>query len=355
MTEHDVLNVIDGVRYTRVLRNGLVRKVDASGGIYGNILKQRIAANCLVDVRLRIRVEVDDLRIAAALVVEHALIVPAVLVVSDEEPRIVGRERGLARTGEAEEQRCVLPLLIRIGRAVHGGNPLQREIVVHHREHALFHLAAVPRVDDDLLAAREVEHDRRLGMESEFGKVRDACLCSIVNDEVGLEVLKFLCGRTNEHIRDKMRLPGHFHNEADGHARVFVRAAERIHNKEAFVAEFADRNLTNGIPCLLCSTVIIVLVLVGGPPHGITRGLIIDDEFILRRTARVDARHNIDRIVHLRHLAALISLEVGAQFLTEQLVIVRIVNNFCRACNTVLCQINHCHGIYLFLQKDWRN
>src|SRR5690606_39422119 len=87
--------------------------------------------------------EVDGLGVAAALEVENAVVIPAVLVVTDQLALGVGGEGGLAGAGEAEEDRHVT-VLADIGGAVHGGDALEGQQVVHHREYALFHLAAVP-------------------------------------------------------------------------------------------------------------------------------------------------------------------------------------------------------------------
>ena len=351
LAQHDVLDVINRIGDARILRHRLIRKVHVPSEIDGHVLEKSITANSVVDVGLRLGVEVDDLRVAAALIVEDALIIPAVLVVTNQEALRVRRERRLARAGKAEEQRRILAVHIRICRAVHGGDALQREIVVHHREHTLFHLAAIPRIDDDLLTAREVEHDRRLGVQAEIAEMHDARLRRIVDHEIGLEVLELLCRRTNEHIRHEMRLPRHFDDEADGHAGIFVGSAEGIDDKETLVAELADRDLAHGVPRFLRGAVVVVLVGVGGPPHRVMRGLIVHDVLILRRTSRVDARHDVDGVLHIRDLSALVALEIGAQFLAEQLIVVRIVDNLRRPRDAVLCQINICHS-YLFLPKD---
>ena len=269
VTEHDVLNVIDRIRNARILCDRLVREIDATCEIDRNVFKERIAADRLIDVRLCLGIEVDDLCIAAALVVEDALVIPAVLIIADEEALVIGRKRSLARAGKSEEQRRVLPLLVRVRRAVHGGDALERKVVVHHREHALLHLAAVPRVDNDLLTAREVEHDRSLGVEPEIAEVHDARLCRVVDDKIRLELLEFLLRRTNEHVRDKVSLPGNLHDEANRHARIHIRTAKCVNDKEALVAQLTDRDVAHGVPRLLRRTMVVVLILVGRPPDGI--------------------------------------------------------------------------------------
>ena len=145
-----------------------------------------------------------------------------------------------------------------------------------------------------------------------------------------------------------MGLPRHFHDEANRHTRIFVCTAERIHDKETLVAELTNRNLAYSIPRFLRRAMVVVLVLVGGPPDRIMRGLIVDDVLILRGASRIDARHDVDSILHLRHLSTLISLKVRAQLLTKQLIVAWIVNNLRCPRNAVLCQINRCHDITSF-------
>src|SRR4051812_33323796 len=58
-----------------------------------------------VDLGLRLRGELDHLRVAAALEVEDAAVAPAVLVIADEGARRIGRKRRLSRAGKAEEDR----------------------------------------------------------------------------------------------------------------------------------------------------------------------------------------------------------------------------------------------------------
>src|SRR5699024_9957864 len=132
-------------------------------------------------------VQVDDLGVAAALEVEHAVVVPAVLVVADQQALGIGGEGGLAGAGQAEEDGGVLAVEVGVGGAVHGGNALERQVVVHHAEHALLHLAAVPGVEDDLLAAGDVEDNGSLGVQAQLLVVFDLGLGGVVDHEVGLK------------------------------------------------------------------------------------------------------------------------------------------------------------------------
>ena len=104
--------------------------------------------------------EVDGLRVAAALEVEHAVVRPAVLVVADQRAVRIGRERGLAGAGEAEEDRDVA-FGSDVRRAVHRQHVAQRHQVVHQREDRLLDLARILRAADQDHLPREVDQDER--------------------------------------------------------------------------------------------------------------------------------------------------------------------------------------------------
>jgi len=61
-----------------------------------HILQHRTKANGAEDLRLFFLGQIDALRIAAAFKIENTGGAPAVLVVADQPPRRVGRERRLA-------------------------------------------------------------------------------------------------------------------------------------------------------------------------------------------------------------------------------------------------------------------
>ena len=184
-TRGDLLDEVDGVAYAGVLCNALVGEVDFTFFVDGYVLEEGVATDGVVDVGLALFVEVDNLGVAAAFVVEHAVVVPAVFVVTDEQTFGVGGQGGLTCTAEAEEDGGVLALHVGVCGAVHGGHAAEGEVVVHDREHTFLHLTAVPCVDDHLHALCEVEGNASLAVDAEFFPVFNFCLGGVENHEVG--------------------------------------------------------------------------------------------------------------------------------------------------------------------------
>ena len=267
------------------------------------------------------------------------------LVIADEQTLRVGGQGGLAGAGQAEEDGGVLAVQVGVGGAVHGGNALQRQEVVHHGEHALLHLAAVPGVQDDLLTAGDVEDNGGLGVEAQFLVVLHLGLGSVVDHEVRLEVLQLLGGGLDEHVVHEVCLPGHFHDEADGHAGVLVGAAEGIHHEQTLVGQLIDGQLLAGIPGFLGGGLVVVLVALGSPPHGVLGVLVHDDEFILGGAAGIDAGHNIDGS-QFADAALLVAFQAGLGLFCEEFVIRGVVHDLGRAADTILGQIQLCHDTF---------
>ena len=202
--------------------------------------------------------------------------------------------------------------------------------------------AAVPGVQNDLLTAGDVEDNGSLRVQAQFLVVLDLGLGSVVDNEIRLEVLQLLLGGADEHVLDKVSLPCHFHDEADSHAGVLVGAAESIHNKQTLVGQLFLSQLLHGLPGFLGSRMVVVLVLVGGPPHSVLGVLVHDDELILGRTAGVDASHDIHS-TQLADAALFIAFQAGLGLLLEQSFVGRIVYDFGGAGDAVLGQIDIFH------------
>ncbi len=146
--------VSSDVAAARVLGDRGVVVVDAvCTSSVADVLEHGAELERVPDVGLLLLRQLDHLGVAAALDVEHALIGPAVLVVADQQPLGIRRQRGLAGAREPEQDRRVAAVPCLRRRAVHRQHALLRHQVVHDREHALLHLAGVLRAEDDELAA----------------------------------------------------------------------------------------------------------------------------------------------------------------------------------------------------------
>ena len=76
--------MVDRIRYTSILCNTLVIKVDLSFCIQSYVLKKSVTSDCIVDVRLRFFVKVDNFCVASAFKVEYSVVIPSVLVITDQ-------------------------------------------------------------------------------------------------------------------------------------------------------------------------------------------------------------------------------------------------------------------------------
>jgi hypothetical protein len=133
-------------------------------GIDDNVLEHGAEApRRRVDLRFGLRGETNRLCVAAAFEVEHTAIAPAVLVVADQHPFGVARQRGLARTRQAEEERRVARRAD-VGRAMHRQDVPQRQQVVQDREDRLLHLAGVTAAADEHEFLREIHRDHDVGV-----------------------------------------------------------------------------------------------------------------------------------------------------------------------------------------------
>ena len=225
---------------------------------------------------------------------------------------------------------------------MHGSDALERQVVVHHREHALLHLAAVPGVEDDLLAIGEVEDDGGLGVEAQLLVVLDLGLGGVEDHEVRLEVLQLFLGGADEHVLHEMGLPGDFHDEADGHAGVLVGAAEGVHDEQALVGQLLDGDVLAGGPGLFGSGMVVVLVALGGPPHGVLGGLVHDDELVLGGAAGVDAGHDVHS-AEFADLALFIAFQAGLGLFREQLLERGVIYDLGGTSDAILGQIELFH------------
>ena len=154
--------MVDWVRNTSVLSYALISEVNLTILVNCYVLEESVTCDSAIDVWLRLLVKVDNLSIATTLIVEDTLVIPSVLVITDELTLWIGRKSCLTSTRKTEEDSCVLTVHVSVSRAVHRSHTLQWQEVVHHREHTLLHLTTVPCVNDYLLLSCYVEHNTSL-------------------------------------------------------------------------------------------------------------------------------------------------------------------------------------------------
>ncbi len=336
----DVLDVVDRVRHAGVFGHRLVGEVDRAVLAHRHVFEQRIAFDGVPDVGFALLVEVDDFGIAAAFEIEDAFVVPSVLVVADEQTFRIGRERRLTGTRQTEEDGGVLAFEVGVGRAVHRSHALERQQVVHVGEHALLHFAAIPRIDDDLHFFGQVEHDGRFGIQAQLLVVFDLGFRGVQHDEVGLAVGGQFLGRgADEHVGHEMSLPSHLHDETDLEPAVFVGAAERVHDEEAFARKLLVGDALEHLPALLRNGFVIVLVFVRSPPDRVARHVVHHEELVFGRTARIDAGHDVHGS-HVGLLTLFEAFETRFGFFFEQPFVRGIVYDLGHARDAVLTQID---------------
>ena len=93
---------------------------------------------------------------------------------------------------------------------------------------------------------------------------------------------------------------------------------------------------------------VVVLIAVGGPPHGVLGIAVHDDILVLRRAAGIDAGHHIHGI-KLGDLANLIASQLLLGFLSKEFFIGGVVNDLVYAGNTVLFQVDHVLYSFTFI------
>ena len=229
---------------------------------------------------------------------------------------------------------------------MHSRDALEGKIVVHHGEHTLLHLTAVPCVEDDLLLAGYIECNASVAPEAKFLVVLNPCLGSAVDDEVRLLVEFGLGLGTDEHIGHEMSLPCNLHNETNLHAGILVGAAESVDDKESLAGKLLEREFLDLFPNFLGHLVVVVGIAFSSPPYfsGSTffGSLVIDNVFVLRRTAGEDTGHDVDS-TKFGYLSLVIAFEAGFGLFVVENFVGRVVKNFFYALDSVLGQIDLCH------------
>ena len=153
--------MINRVRNSGVFRDRTIAVVHLAVILYHYIFQKCISFYRPKNIWFFFRRKVYYFRVAASLVVEHAIIIPAVLIITDKVSFRVGRKRSFSCSRKPEEHRYII-FFADICRTVHRRHSFQWKVVVHHREHSLFHLASVPSSSDNLSFFCKVKHHKVL-------------------------------------------------------------------------------------------------------------------------------------------------------------------------------------------------
>ena len=159
-----LVDVFQRVGGTGVLGQGHVGVVGGAGLVIDDdVFQYRAELDGVPDHRLVLLAQVDALGVAATFDIEHHVLAPAVLVVTDQVTGRVGGQGGLAGAGQTEEQGHVA-VFAHVGRAVHRQHVFFRQQEVLHGEHGFLHFTGVTHAGDKDLALGEVEDHTAVGV-----------------------------------------------------------------------------------------------------------------------------------------------------------------------------------------------
>lgn len=103
----DILDVVERVGNTGVLGFRTVVEIDGAIGQHGNVFQQSVAFDGVIDIWFSFFRQLDGFGVATALEVEHAIVVPAVFVIADQQAIRIGGQRGFTGARQAEEYRYI--------------------------------------------------------------------------------------------------------------------------------------------------------------------------------------------------------------------------------------------------------
>ncbi len=210
-------------------------------------------------------------------------VAPAVLVVADQLPLRVGRERRLARARKTEEDRDVA-LVADIRRAVHREHSLERQPVVHQREDRLLDLTRVEGAADQHLESRRVQHDERAGARPVLDRV-GLQAGGVQDDRLWLEVLQLLVRGCDEHRPREQRVVRAVGDDADRDSVLGVGAGEGVDDVQvALGAEVCGHLGPERVVAVLLEHLVHL-----APPDAVLRAALARDELVPGRAAGVPA------------------------------------------------------------------
>ena len=205
----DIAQMIEWVASSSVFGQRVVVEVDASSlRITDDVLEDGSESpGCGVDVRFPFWIESDDFGVTTPLHIEHAIVGPAVLVITDQGATRVGREGRFAGATQAEEERDIIPTDTIVGAAVHRHHTSLGQEVIHYGEDAFLDLSGVLRAADESKTLGNVEKNEGAAVGTVALGVRRHAR-GVDNGEVWLLSAQLLAVRlADKHVAGKEVLP----------------------------------------------------------------------------------------------------------------------------------------------------
>ncbi|MHC2191464.1 hypothetical protein ACVJF1_004097 [Bradyrhizobium diazoefficiens] len=218
------------------------------------------------------------------------------LVVTDQGAVRVGRQRGLAGAGEAEEDRGIV-LGADIGRAVHRHHAALGQIVVQRGEDRLLHLAGIVGAADQHDLAGEVDRDDVLRLAAMALRI-GAEARHVDDGELGREGRQLDRLGADQQRADEQRMPGELSEHAGLDPVGRIGAAVEVLREQALAFGVLEEVLIERLELLRGDR------LVAGPPHLLVGGGVAHRELVLGAAARELAGVGAQRTVGRQHRLA---------------------------------------------------
>jgi len=200
-----VLDVLQGVADTRVASQGGVLVVDSAHPVgvlvVLAVLEQSTEFYGIKNIWLLLSGQAVALSVTTTLNVEHIIICPDVLIVSNEGTLGIRGQSGLTSAGKTKQDSSVA-ITADVGGAMHAKVVDLGHVVVHNTKDTLLHFAGVGGAENDLFLRGEVDVHGVLACNIGDLRVR-AELTSVHDGEVGAGLivsLDPLLGSSDKHL-----------------------------------------------------------------------------------------------------------------------------------------------------------
>ena len=245
----NVVDMIDRVADPGVFRFGVTAEIDLAGFlVIYQVFQQRIPADSAVNIRFFFFAQVNAFGITPPFKIENAVIVPAVFIVTYQGALGIGRKGGFPGAGKAEKYGRIA-ILPHVGRAVHGRNLFQGQVIVHNGEKALLDLAAIPGTSHYRPFFFQVKDRENLAVQLMFLPVGIGHFTGIQHNKIGDKRLQLFFRRPDKHVLHKVGHPGYFGYDPDAEPRIFICPGKTVLYVELFARKLFRSQGVKIFPC----------------------------------------------------------------------------------------------------------